>query len=130
MRIFIAESDEDLRVGLQMFLLRDARMHVIGMAVQAEGLLAQLEAVRAEVLILDWHLSGASMPELVAKICQLEVPPKILVLSVKPEEEGKAMAAGADMFISKNRPPEQLLEALHSMVEGSVYSTKQVEKGD
>ena len=130
MRIFIAESNEDLRVGLQMFLLRDARMHVIGMAVQAEGLLAQLEAVHVEVLILDWNLPGASMPELVGEIRQLEIPPKILVLSVKPEGKGEAMAAGADMFISKNRPPERLLEVLDSMVEGSVNSTKQVEKGD
>ena len=42
MQIFIAESNEDLRVGLQMILHRDAGLHVIGMAVQADGLLAQL----------------------------------------------------------------------------------------
>ena len=124
MQIFIAESDEDLRIGLQMFLLRDARMHVIGMAVQAKGLVAQLEAVHVEVLILDWHLPGASMPELVGDICQLESPPMILVLSVKPEEEREAMAAGADMFIRKNQPPEVLMEALHSMVERSTDSIK------
>ena len=124
MRIFVAESNEDLRLGLQMILHRDAGMHVIGMAVQAEGLLAQLEAVHVEVLILDWHLPGASMREMVGEIRQLEIPPKILVLSVKPEEEDEAMAAGADMFIRKNRPPEELLEVLHLMVEGSVDSTK------
>ena len=111
-------------MGLQMILHRDAGMHVIGMAVQAEGLLAQLEAVHAEALSLDWHLPGASMRELVGEICQLEVPPKILVLSVDSGEEGEALGAGADVFISKNRPPEELLEVLHSMVEGLVNSIK------
>jgi DNA-binding NarL/FixJ family response regulator len=130
MQIFIAESNEDLRVGLQMILHRDAGLHVIGMAVQADGLLAQLDALRAEVLILDWRLSGAVMPEFVGDICNLESPPKIIVLSAKASEEQKALTAGADAFINKSRPPEELLEALHSMVEGSVDSTKQVEKGD
>ena len=122
MQIFVAESNEDLRVGLQMILHRDAGLHVIGMAVQAEGLLAQLEALQAEVLILDWHLSGASMPELVGDICQLESPPKIIALSVKPEEEGQALSAGADVFVNKNRPPDELLEALRYLMEGSVDS--------
>ena len=122
MQIFVAESNEDLRVGLQMILHRDAGMHVIGMAVQAEGLLAQLEALQAEVLILDWHLLGASVPELVGDICQLESPPKIIALSVKPEEEGQALSAGADMFVNKNRPPKELLEALRYLMESSVDS--------
>ena len=120
MRIFIAESNEDLRVGLQMFLLRDARMHVIGMAVQAKGLLAQLEALQVEVLVLDWHLPGASMPELVVDVCQLETPPRIVVLSVRPEEEAEALSAGADAFVSKYKPPEELLEVLHSITTNSV----------
>lgn len=117
MKIFVAESNEDLRVGLQMILLRDAGLHVIGMAVQAEGLMAQLEALQADVLILDWQLSGASMPELVGDICQIESPPKIVVLSVKPEEEREAIAAGADVFVNKSRPPEELLEAVRSLKE-------------
>ena len=120
MQIFVAESNEDLRLGLQMLLNRDAGMHVIGMAVQAEGLLRQLEALSVDVLILDWHLSGASMPEFVVDVCQLEWPPKIIALSVKPEEEAEALSSGADAFVSKTRPPEELLEVLHSTIKNSV----------
>ena len=119
MRIFVAESNEDLRVGLQMILHRDASMHVIGITAQAKGLLAQMEALRPDVLILDWHLSGSLMQELVGTICQHESPPKILVLSDKPEEERETVAAGADMFINKNRPPEELLAALR-LLEGGL----------
>ena len=123
MQIFIAESNDDLRVGLQMMLHRDASMHVIGITAQAKGLLAQLEALEPEVLILDWHLSGASMPELVDAIRQLESSPKIVVLSVKAAEEGRALGAGADLFVTKRMPPEKLLDALNSLKEGTKDSS-------
>jgi DNA-binding NarL/FixJ family response regulator len=115
MLIFLAESDQNLRLGMQMLLHQEAGMHVIGMAIQANGLLVQVEASQAEVLILDWHLPGASMPELLSDICRLESPPKIVVLSVSPEAKGPALSAGADAFIGKNAPPDELLEVVRSM---------------
>ena len=107
--IFLAESDQNLRLGIQMLLHQEAGMHVIGMAIQAEGLLVQLEASRAEVLILDWQLPGASMPELLSEIGRMVSPPKIIVLSINPELKMPALSSGADAFISKNSPPDELL---------------------
>jgi two-component system, NarL family, invasion response regulator UvrY len=130
MLIFIAVLNEDLRLGLQMFLQRDAGMHVIGMAVQAQGLVTQVEASQAELLILDLDLPKASMPDLLAEIRQLDSPPKIVVVSVRPEEKAMVLSAGADAFVSKNAPPDQLLEALRSLKEGSVDSTNLIDKGD
>ena len=115
MLIFLAESDQNLRLGMQMLLHQEAGMHVIGMAIHANGLLVQVEASQAEVLILDWHLPGASMPELLSDICRLESPPKIVVLSVSSEAKGPALSAGADAFIGKNAPPDELLEVVRSM---------------
>lgn len=100
-----------------MLLHQEAGIHVIGMAIQAEGLLVQVEASQAEVLILDWHLPGASMPELLSDICRLESPPKIVVLSVNPEVKVQALSAGANAFIGKNAPPDELLEVVRSMKE-------------
>jgi len=115
MLIFLAESDQNLRLGMQMLLHQEAGIHVIGMAIQAEGLVVQVEASRAEVLILDWHLPGASMPELLSDICRLASPPKIVVLSVNPEVKAVALSAGAIAFIGKNAPPDELLEVVRSM---------------
>ena len=115
MLIFLAESDQNLRLGMQMLLHQEAGLHVIGMAIQAEGLLVQIKASKAEVLILDWHLPGASMPELISELCRLESPPKVVVLSVNPEVKTLALFAGADAFIAKNAPPDELLDAVRSM---------------
>ena len=117
MLIFIAEPNEDLRLGLQMFLQRDAGMHVIGMAVQAQGLVTQVEASQAELLILDLDLPEASMAELLAEIRQLDSPPKIVIVSVRPEEKALALSAGADAFVGKNTSPDELLEVVRKLQE-------------
>ena len=124
MLIFVAESNEDLRVGLQMYLQNETGMRVVGMAVQAKGLVVQVEVSEAEVLALDWNLPGASMPELIADILRLESPPKIVVLAVRPEVEEEALSAGADAFFSKNRPPDELLEVVRSFRATDPNSTK------
>ena len=53
MLIFLAVSDRDLRLAMQLLLHQEAGLHVIGMAVQAEGLLVQVEASQADLLLLD-----------------------------------------------------------------------------
>ena len=98
-------------------------MYVTGMATEAEGLTAQVEASRPDVLLLDSHLPGASMQGLLADIRGLESPPKIIVLSIKPEVKEPALSAGADAFVNKNAPPEELLDLVRSLREATVNST-------
>ena len=117
MLIFLAESDQNLRLGMQMLLHQEAGMHVIGMAVEAEGLLVQLEASRAELLILDWQLPGADMPALINDIGGLVSPPKIVVLAVDPEVKALALSAGADAFVGKNTSPDELLKVVRKLQE-------------
>ena len=124
MRIFIAESDQDLRMGLQMLFRQEPGMYVSGMAIESEGLLVQVEASRADVLLLDWHLPGASTWDLLADIQGLQYPPKIVVLSINSEDKRPALSAGAVAFISKNKPPDELLEVVRSCRETTVNSTE------
>jgi DNA-binding NarL/FixJ family response regulator len=99
-------------------------MYVSGMAIESEGLLVQVEASRADVLLLDWHLPGVSTMNLLADIQGLRYPPKIVVLSIKSEDKRPALSAGAFAFISKNKPPEELLETVRSVRETTVNSTE------
>ena len=117
MLIFLAESDQNLRLGMQMLLHQEAGMHVIGLAIQAKGLVVQVEASRAELLILDWQLPGADMPALINDIGGLVSPPKIVVLAVDPEVKALALSAGAEAFVGKNTPPDELLEVVRKLQE-------------
>ena len=117
MRLFIADARSELRLALIMYLRQEPGMNVIGMAVEAQGLLAQVEATKPDVVLVDWHLPGASMQDLLADIRGLASPPKIVVLSVNSEVEAQALAAGAEGFSSKSQRPDELLEVLRSFKE-------------
>ena len=117
MLIFLAESDKNLRLAMQMLLHQETGMHIIGLAVKAVGLLARVKASQADVLLLDWYLSGIPMTSFLADLHAVEKSPKVIVLSVNPDDKGAAFAAGADAFVSKNSPPDELLATLHSLTE-------------
>jgi DNA-binding NarL/FixJ family response regulator len=124
MRLFIADMNSTVRLALQIYLQQEPGLYVTGMASEAKGLPAQVEASKPDVLLLDSHLPGATMQGLLADIRGLESPPKIVVLSIKPEDKEPALSAGADAFSSKNAPPEELLEAVRSLRESTVNSTE------
>ena len=95
-------------------------MHVVGMAVEADGLVVQVQASHVDILILDWRLPGANMPELLKELGELSAPPNVIVLSVNPEAKAGALAAGASAFVGKNAPPDQFLEVVRSFHSHSV----------
>lgn len=92
-------------------------MRITGVAVEAHSTLAQVEVTQPDVVLLDWKLPGGSIQDLIADIRGLASRPKIVVLSVNPEDKAPALAAGADGFVGKSEPPDELLEALRSLNE-------------
>ena len=124
MRLFIADGNSSVRLALQMYLQQEPGIYVTGMATEAEGLPAQVQASQPDVLLLDSFLPGASMQDLLSDIRELEAPPKIVVLSIKPEVKEPALSAGADAFIGKNAPPEDMLELIRSFRETTFNSTE------
>ncbi len=115
MRIFIAETDQELRLALQMLLIQEADMRVIGIADQGEGLVNQVAVADPDLLLLDWNLPCMSMRDLLADLQALERQPKIVVLSMRPEDESAAMAAGADAYTSKDASPNRLIQLLQTI---------------
>ena len=115
MRIFIADSDPELRVALQMLLHQEPGMPVVGIAVHAIDLLAQVALSQPDVLLLDWLLPGRPAIDLLPDLHTLERRPQIIVLSVRPEVESAALAAGADAFVTKAPPTDRLMAILREM---------------
>ena len=112
MRLFIADADQEVRVGLQLRLHQEAGMTVVGIAVGAKGLVAQVELAQPDVVLLDWRIPGLPASELLTDLRALERRPKIIVLAVRPEVESEAMAAGADAFVTKSAPSDRLVAVL------------------
>ena len=126
MRLFIADARSEMRFALMMYLGQEPGLHVTGIAVDAQSLLAQVKATQPDIVLVDWQLPGASIQDLLADIRGLASPPKIVVLAVNPEVKASALAAGADAFISKNVPSNELLRAIRSLKK--TMETKDIEE--
>jgi DNA-binding NarL/FixJ family response regulator len=116
-RIFLACSDERLRIALILLLDHEPGMAVIGITDRLPNLLSQLWATQPDVLLLEWELPIKEIEELISDIHNHPHPPIIILLSSKPEEEEKIIAVGADHFISKDAPPDMLIPILNHLRE-------------
>ena len=115
MRIFIASADQTLRLALLLLLESEPGMVVIGISDRPKGLLTAVESLQPEVLLLDDGLTSPSTARLITDLQRLECRPRIVVLSIDPQSKAAALAAGADGFIDKSIPPDELLPLLRSM---------------
>jgi DNA-binding NarL/FixJ family response regulator len=114
-RLFIASADRALNLALMMLLDDEPGMVVIGISDRREGLLSVVATSQPEVVLLDDGLAKKATPHLVSDLHRLECHPKIIVLSINPQTKAATLAAGADGFISKSVPPDELLPLLRSM---------------
>lgn len=112
MRILIADAQPKVRFALRVLLERQPDLEVMGEAVDAESLLSLLETLCPDLLLLGWELPGMAMERLVPAL-RRECPGlMVIALSGRLEAHRAATAVGADAFVSKGSPPEQLLEAI------------------
>jgi DNA-binding NarL/FixJ family response regulator len=114
MRILLADDQLKVRLGLRLLLEQEQDMMVVGEAADSGSLLTQVEESQPNLVLLDWSLPDSTAAEQVTALRQAWPQVAVIVLSAQPGAEEAALAAGADAFVSKADPPEQLLAAIRS----------------
>ena len=114
MRILLADDQPKVRLGLRLLLEQEEWASVVGEAAEAESLLAQLGATQPDLILLDWSLQSSERPDLLPELRGCCPGLAVVVLSGQPDAKQEALDAGADAFVSKADPPEQLLAAIIS----------------
>lgn len=111
MRVLLADSRPKTRLALRVLLERQPLLVVVGEAADADRLLAVAEEAEPDIVLIDWDLV-VKADDLVSRLLGLCGGLRVVILSGKPEARQAAMAAGADVFVSKTDPPECLLRAV------------------
>jgi DNA-binding NarL/FixJ family response regulator len=114
MRILLADDQPKVRLGLRLLLEQEEWASVVGEAADAKSLLAQVEAVQPDLVLLDWSLHRSDRLDLLPALRDCCPGLAVVVLSGQPDAEQQALEAGADAFVSKADPPEQLLATIFS----------------
>ena len=114
MRIVLADGQSNVRFALRTLLERQPEMQVVDEAADLGELLSRIGDVCPDLVVLDWRLQGAAQADVPSILRQLCPNLAVIALSGWPEDRGTALVAGADAFVCKTDPPEELLAAITS----------------
>jgi DNA-binding NarL/FixJ family response regulator len=115
MRIIIADQWPNVQTGLKVLLDQQADLEVVGEVTDPGELLAEVEMACPDLVLLDWSLQQKPTGDLLLALRKVCPNLAVIVLSGKPELRTAALTAGADAFVTKMDPPEQLLAAILSI---------------
>ena len=124
-RILIADDHEIVRRGLKQIISETIDMEVAGEACNGPEVLQKIREDEYDVLVLDLSMPGASGLDILKQVKE-ELPDlPVLVLSIYSEEQYavRVLRAGAAGYLTKDRAPEELIEALQKVSQGRRYVT-------
>jgi DNA-binding NarL/FixJ family response regulator len=122
-RLLIADDHAMVRAGLRRILTEQSDVKVVGEAASAEELLRKVTELEVDVALLDVTMPGPGILE-VLRLLQEKAPHvRPLVLSMHPEEQyaQRVIRAGAAGYVTKDQPPDRLLEAVRKAAGGGHF---------
>jgi two-component system invasion response regulator UvrY len=125
--ILIVDDHAIVRSGIRRLLIARADIHV-SEAITGEQALQCLTVARFDLILLDLNLPGLAGLELLRRLVRLAPTLPVLVFSQHAEAiyATRALEAGARGFVSKNAMPEELLEAIDTVLAGGTVVEKDI----
>jgi DNA-binding NarL/FixJ family response regulator len=127
-RVLVADDHAVVRKGLVQILADTENIRVMGEAPNAAEALRQLRQTPCDVLLMDVSMPGKNGIEAL-KVIKEEFPQvKVLILSMYPEDQFgvRALKAGASGYLTKDSPPDKMIEAVERIMSGKRYITAEL----
>lgn len=126
--VYLADDHSIVREGIRALVASAPDMEVVGEASDGDEALRQLPKCQPGVFLMDMSMPGCSGLELIERVRRRAPETQILVLSMHREDlyATRTIRAGARGFITKTRPPAELLEALRKVARGQMYITREL----
>jgi DNA-binding NarL/FixJ family response regulator len=121
-RVFLVDDQALVRAGFRMLIEAQPDMEVVGEADDGRTALEALAVTRADVVLMDVRMPGLDGVQATERL--LSQPrddlPKVIVLTTFDLDEYvfAAIRAGASGFLLKDTRPEDLLDAVRTVVGG------------
>jgi DNA-binding NarL/FixJ family response regulator len=129
-RVVLADDHEMFRKGIRRLLEDSGEVTVVGEAGSGDEALALLEATAADVLVLDISMPGPGVMEVLRRLRSARPGLRVVILSVYDEEQYavRALRAGASAYLTKERSPEELVEAVRRVHRGHRFVSPAIER--
>lgn len=123
LRVVLADDHHLSRQGLRGMLEEDG-VAVVGEAAESGEAAALVASLQPDVVVLDLRMPGASPAETIGRIATAAASARVLVLTAEAEDVLEALAAGADGYLLKDSPADELLGAIRQAASGSAVLSR------
>jgi two-component system, NarL family, invasion response regulator UvrY len=127
MRVYVVDSHPVFREGLKTVLSNSHDINVIGEADSCQDLLQKLN-VDCDLITLDGELDSLAFLQSLEKMRPKGRPPFTLILTRHTEEQHaiQMLAAGADGYMDKTKPPNLIVDAIRKVSRGGKYVSREL----
>lgn len=118
--VSIVDDEKELRESIRAFIDGSPGFRCVSAYHSAETALKHLTEDRADVVLMDIHLTGMSGIECVERLKTMLPEMQVMMLTVYEDTDQifKALSAGASGYMLKRSTPARLLEAIKELNEG------------
>jgi DNA-binding NarL/FixJ family response regulator len=120
MRLMLVDDHAILRDGLKNLLEIEDDIEVVGEAESGEEAIKKIRDCRPNIILMDINMPNMNGIELTATLKTLHPHIKILVLTMHSHDEYfmAAIRAGADGYLLKDAPFDQVIHAIRTVARG------------
>jgi two-component system, NarL family, invasion response regulator UvrY len=130
-RILIVDDHAIVRRGLKQIVSEAADMNVVAEAANGQEALDKVRQGGVDLVLLDISMPGRGGMDTLRRLKREHPRLPVLILSIYPEDQYavRALKDGASGYLTKDSDPEELIVAIHKVVQGRKYvSTDLAEK--
>lgn len=119
-RIMLVDDDPLVRSGLRLLLGGDAELSIVAEAADGQEALERQSADPVDMVLMDLRMPRMDGIAATAALKQLADPPNVIVLTTFDADDYvvRALAVGADGFLLKDTPPDEIVHAIKSVLAG------------
>jgi two-component system response regulator NreC len=127
-KVLVADDHPVVRKGLQTCLARQPRIKVVGEAADGDEALRKALELLPHVVLMDISMPGMNGLAVTEQLRKEAPEVKVLIISVHKNKEAifRVIQAGANGYVSKEAPPEELLRAIESIYEGEPFFSEEI----
>ncbi|MFI6028081.1 response regulator [Amycolatopsis magusensis] len=127
-RVLLVDDQRLVRAGLRMLCEDCPDLEVVGEVENGEEAIRQAVRLTPDVVLMDLRMPGVDGITATAQLTAARPAVRILVLTTFDDDEHlyPALAAGAHGFLTKDAPPEDLLDAIRRTAAGESPFSPQV----
>jgi DNA-binding NarL/FixJ family response regulator len=119
-RVLLVDDDALVRSALALMLGGEPDLDVVGEATDGREALAAIRRTSPDVVLMDIRMPGMSGLEATEQLQTWDTPPKVVVLTTFDADDHvvRAVAAGAQGFVLKDTPPQEIVAAVRKVADG------------